>query len=336
MIFGAAPQFWWAKPRVLAFVLAPLAWVYGRVAANRMHGGVMARAPLPVVCVGNFTVGGSGKTPLAIAVAKAAKLEGLKPGFITRGHGGTVKASRMAGETDSALTIGDEALLLARIAPVAVGADRLAGAKLLAGAGCTIAIMDDGFQSRSIAIDHSIIAVDARRGTGNGFVMPSGPLRAALNVQMPFADQIVIVGEGEAGDAVVRTASRAGKPVARAALKPGNIGKIKGKSVMAFAGIADPEKFYATLRSMGAVIAKSRSFPDHHIFTQNELRSLLQDSGDLLLVTTEKDEVRISGESTVVLQMKSRLLTVPVQISLYDDAVMKRALSEAVRRFKAA
>ena len=336
MNFGAAPGFWWAKPRFMAWALAPLSWAYGKIAANRMRGGISACAPIPVICVGNFTVGGSGKTPLALAVAKAAKAQGFKPGFITRGHGGTVKQTRLSVETDVASIIGDEAMLLARAAPVAVGADRLVGAKLLAEAGCTIAIMDDGFQSRSIAIDHAIIAVDARRGIGNGYVMPSGPLRAALNVQMPFADQIVVVGDGEAGDAVVRAASRTGKPVARASLKPGNIGKLKGKNVMAFAGIADPEKFYATLRNMGAIVAITRNFPDHHTFTQNELRSLMDDSGDLLLVTTEKDEVRITGQSEIDLQLQSRLLTVPVQIIIQDDAVMKRALDEAVKRFKAA
>jgi tetraacyldisaccharide 4'-kinase len=333
-MFGTAPAFWWSKPGLQAWVLAPLSWAYGKVAGNRMRGGISARAPLPVICVGNFTVGGSGKTPLALAVAKAAKAEGFKPGFITRGHGGTVKQTRLAVDTDTAATIGDEAMLLARASSVAVGADRLAGANLLAEAGCTIAIMDDGFQSRSIAIDHAMIAVDARRGIGNSFVMPSGPLRAALNVQMPFADQIIIVGEGEAGDAVVRTAARAAKPVARATLKPGNIGRVKGKSVMAFAGIADPEKFYATLRSMGAIVSKTRSFPDHHAFTDNELRSLIDDSGDLLLVTTEKDEVRISDETSIGTQLKKRLLTVPVQIVMQDDAVMKRALDEAVKRFK--
>ena len=297
-----------------------------------MRRGIPARAPLPVICVGNFTVGGSGKTPLALAVAKAAKTAGFKPGFITRGHGGTVKQTRLADEKDTAATIGDEAMLLARAAPVAVGSDRLAGAKLLAKTGCTIAIMDDGFQSRSIAIDHAMIAVDARRGIGNGYVVPSGPLRAPLNMQLPLADQLVVVGDGDNGDNVVRVASRAGKPVARATLKPGNIGKVKGKKIFAFAGIADPEKFYATLRSIGATIVETRSFPDHHAFSKAELQSLLNDAGDLLLVTTEKDAVRISGFQP----LEEILITIPVQVQIHDDAVMKRAFDEATKRFKSA
>ena len=235
-----------------------------------MRDVVSARAPLPVICIGNFTVGGSGKTPLALALAKSAKANGFKPGFITRGHGGTVKQTRLANDGDTFATIGDEAILLARAAPVAVGADRLTGARLLADLGCTLAIMDDGFQSRKISVNYSIVAVDARRGIGNGYTMPSGPLRAPLHVQMPFADQIVVVGDGEGGDAVVRVASRAAKPVARAMLKPGNIGKVKGKTLFAFAGIADPEKFYATLKNMGAIISKTRSFPDHHAFSNAE------------------------------------------------------------------
>jgi tetraacyldisaccharide 4'-kinase len=295
-----------------------------------MQNSKPQRAPLPVICVGNFTVGGSGKTPLAIALAKAAKTQGFKPGFITRGHGGTVKQTRLANEQDTASTIGDEAILLTRVAPVAIGTDRLAGAKLLAEAGCTIAIMDDGFQSRSIIIDHAVVAVDARRGAGNGFVIPAGPLRAPLNRQMPFADQLVVVGEGEAGDEVVRMAARAAKPVSRASLNPRNIGKVKGQRIMAFAGIADPEKFYATLRSMGANIVQTRSFPDHHPFSDAELRSLKDDAGGLALVTTEKDAVRLPEA------FQAEVITIPVQIVFSDDAVMKRAFDDAVRRFKTA
>ena len=289
-----------------------------------------------MICVGNFTVGGSGKTPLAIALAKAAKSEGFKPGFISRGHGGTVKIARLAVETDTASTIGDEAMLLLRVAPVAVGADRFAAAKLLADAGCTLAIMDDGFQSQAIAIDFAIIAVDARRGAGNGFVIPAGPLRAPIAVQMPFADQIIAVGEGQAGDGLVRFAARAAKPIARATLSPRNIGKLKGKRVMAFAGIADPEKFYATLRGLGAVIVKTRNFPDHHAFSNTDLQSLTNDCDDLLLVTTEKDAVRIHGASEIHQNIQKILITVPVQIQLQDDALFKRAVDEAVKRFKAA
>ena len=334
-MFGSAPQFWWRKAGLQAVVLWPLSLVYGYAASARLKNANAPRAPLPVICVGNFTVGGSGKTPLALALAKAAKAYGFKPGFIIRGHGGTVKQARLAVDEDSAATIGDEAILLARAAPVAVGANRLAGAQLLAAAGCTIAIMDDGFQSRSITIDHAIIAVDAKRGVGNGLVLPAGPLRASLSAQMPLADQVIIVGEGQAGDAIVRLAARAAKPVARATLSPRNIGKVKGKRVMAFAGIADPDKFYATLKSIGATIVATRSFPDHHAFTPNELQSLMDDANDLLLVTTEKDAARIGGTSELNLQFLQRLITIPVQIVLQDDAFMKRALDQAVKRFKA-
>jgi tetraacyldisaccharide 4'-kinase len=328
-MFGTAPAFWWKKPGIRAWLLALPAWIYGRVASQRMFSTDAPRAPLPVICVGNFTIGGSGKTPLALALAKAAKTEGLKPGFITRGHGGTVRQTRLAHENDTAKTIGDEAMLLARAAPVAVGADRLAGAKLLAEAGCTLAIMDDGYQSRRIAIDHALIAVDARRGAGNGFVMPAGPLRAPLGLQLRHADQVVVVGDGGAGDSVVRAASRAAKPVARATFVPRNISKVKGRRVMAFAGIADPEKFYDTLRKLGAILVKTRSFPDHYPFTDADLQSLFNDCGDLLLVTTEKDAVRLAPA------LQAQIITIPVQVQLQDDVVMKRAFAEAVKRFKA-
>ncbi|MGL4405592.1 MAG: tetraacyldisaccharide 4'-kinase, partial [Notoacmeibacter sp.] len=168
------------------------------------------------------------------------------------------------------------------------------------------------------------------------FVLPSGPLRAPIHVQLPFADQIIVVGQGDAGDSVVRLASRAAKPVSRALLSPRNIGKVKGQNVMAFAGIADPAKFYTTLAEMGANIIKTRSYPDHHVFLDSEIKSLMDDAGDLLLITTEKDAVRFQGSSVFQQELRSRAAVIPVQIRLLDDTVMKRALDEALKRFKAA
>jgi tetraacyldisaccharide 4'-kinase len=174
-----APPFWWEPADWRAFLLSPFSGVYAAVAANRIKNAPREKMAVPVLCVGNFTVGGSGKTPVAIALAAKAKATGLRPGFLSRGYGGSFdKPQLVDAGRDSARHVGDEPLLLARHAPVAVARDRAAAARLLIDKGCDFLVMDDGFQSARIHFDYGLIVIDALRGTGNGHVIPGGPLRA--------------------------------------------------------------------------------------------------------------------------------------------------------------
>jgi tetraacyldisaccharide 4'-kinase len=251
----------------------------------------------PVLCIGNFTVGGTGKTPVAIALAKRARRMGLRPGFLSRGHGGSFAEPHVVDHLhDSARHVGDEPLLLAAHAPVAVTRNRAAGAQiLLEKSGCDFIIMDDGFQSAHIHIDFALLVIDARYGLGNGHVIPSGPLRARLYDQLLFTDAILKMGEGTAADALVRRAARSGKPIFHARTKPRGRKALAGKRLLAFAGIGHPEKFFATVEEAGGTVVLKRPFPDHHFYAEDELADLESAArkADLGLVTTAKDAVRL-------------------------------------------
>lgn len=290
-----APPFWWERPDWRARSLFPVSAIYGAVAGYRMRVAPRERSDVPVLCIGNFTVGGTGKTPAAIAFAKAARSLQLLPGFVSRGYGGNLFQPHVVDpHHDSAKRVGDEALLLAEHGPVAVSPNRAAGVKLLTEQGCDIIIMDDGFQSAKIHIDYALLVIDASRGLGNGHMIPGGPLRAPLIQQLRHADGILKMGSGEAADHVVRLAARANKPVFVAATRPFN-GRMDGRRFLAFAGIGNPGRFFQTVRDLGGEIVRTREFSDHHVFSEDDMDDLsaLAAKEGLELITTEKDAVRL-------------------------------------------
>lgn len=296
MAASEAPPFWWERPDWRAYALYPISAIYGAVARRRIASGKREKVALPVLCVGNFTVGGTGKTPVAIALAAQARKMGLKPGFLSRGHGGSFSQPHVVDPAhDSARHVGDEPLLLAEHGPVAVTPNRVAGAKLLIERGCDFAIMDDGFQSARIHLDYALLVVDARRGLGNGHVIPGGPMRAPLLAQLRLADALLKMGEGDAADRVVRMASRANKPVFEAFARPRHPEALAGRRFLAFAGIGHPEKFFDTVRAAGGEVVVSRPFPDHHAFVAEDFEDLarLAEKERLELITTAKDAVRL-------------------------------------------
>lgn len=296
MTISEAPPFWWKKPDWRAYVLAPFSALYGLVAARRMTNARRQEIDVPVLCIGNFTVGGTGKTPVAIAFAKQAKRMNLHPGFVSRGHGGSfVKPHLVDRHHDSAKHVGDEPLLLADHGLVAVTPNRVAGATLLLENGCDFLIMDDGFQSARIHMDYALIVVDGRYGLGNGHVIPGGPMRAPLVDQLRFTTAILKMGDESGGDAVVRLASRAGKPVFAGAVRPRNSERLAGKRFLAFAGIGHPDKFYDTVAKAGGEVVLTRSFADHHFFAPDEIQELAAtaEASDLRLITTAKDAARL-------------------------------------------
>ncbi|WP_406873974.1 tetraacyldisaccharide 4'-kinase [Aminobacter sp. P9b] len=291
-----APPFWWEKPDWRAYALYPVSSLYAFVAGRRMKSARREKMDAPVLCVGNFTVGGTGKTPIAIALARQAKRMQLVPGFLSRGHGGSFAEPHVVDTRhDSAKHVGDEPLLLAEHALVAVSANRAAGARLLIERGCNFLIMDDGFQSARIHIDYALIVVDARFGLGNGHVIPGGPMRARLIDQLRFADAILKMGEGERADSVVRQAARAGKPVFSATARPRGKKAFAGRRFLAFAGIGHPEKFFDTVGKAGGTVVLAHAFADHHFYLPDELDDLVAaaDAGELELLTTSKDAARL-------------------------------------------
>lgn len=275
----------------------------------------------PVLCIGNFTVGGTGKTPTAIAFAQAAERRGLKPGILSRGHGGSFAHPHLVDPVnDSAKFVGDEPLLLAAHAPVAVTPNRAAGARLLIEHSCNFLIMDDGFQSARIRIDYALAIVDSRHGIGNGHVIPAGPLRAPLLEQLQHADGLLRMGKGEGADDVVRRASRAGKPIYEASTQPLNTEAVAGRRYLAFAGIGHPERFFMTAISAGAHLSLTRSFGDHHVYSPEDLIELEATArkSDLRLLTTAKDAARLR-QSAASDAFLSRLNVLEIE-TVFEDA----------------
>lgn len=292
-----APPFWWERPDWRSLALSPLSLAYGAVAGRQLRKGRRQAVDAPVLCVGNFTVGGSGKTPVAIAMAEQAKAAGLKPGILSRGHGGSFTEPHVVDAAhDAARHVGDEPLLLAAHAPVAVSPNRVAGAALLIERhGCDFLIMDDGFQSARIHMDYALMVVDARYGLGNGHVIPGGPLRARVADQLLYADAILKMGEGTAADALVRRAARAGKPIFDARSRPRDAAAFAGRRFLAFAGIGHPDKFFDSVVQAGGDVVVRRAFPDHHVYARDELADLAEAArkAGLHLVTTAKDAARL-------------------------------------------
>jgi tetraacyldisaccharide 4'-kinase len=332
-----APPFWWQKPDWRARALLPVSALYGLVASRRMASAKREKLDLPVLCVGNFTVGGTGKTPVAIALARQARRMRLKPGILSRGHGGSFAHPHVVDPAhDSARHVGDEPLLLAEHAPVAVTPNRAAGAKLLKEQGCDFLIMDDGFQSARIHIDYALLVVDARYGLGNGHVIPGGPMRAPLVEQLRFADAVLKMGEGSAADEAVRKAARAGKPVFEAATRPKDGGRFAGRRVLAFAGIGHPDKFFDTVAKAGGVVALTRAFPDHHFYSDDELQELAATAraGQLQLVTTAKDAARLRNGAASHAEFLRQLDVLEIETAFDLEHAPTRIIDETLNAWR--
>jgi tetraacyldisaccharide 4'-kinase len=332
-----APPFWWEKPDWRCAVLWPISKIYGLAAARHMERAKPAAIDLPVMCIGNLTVGGGGKTPTAIAMAQAAIKMKLKPGIISRGYGGVTKGARLVdAQHDLAKHVGDEPLLISNYAPIVVSVDRLAGAQKLQQQGCNFIIMDDGFQSMRLKSDFNLVVIDARRGVGNGHVIPGGPLRAPIIPQLRHADAVLKTGVGDAADHIIRLAARAAKPIHIAKPVVAKGINLKNKRVFAFAGIADPDKFFDTLTACGAFISLARTWPDHHYFADDELRELYQtaEAGDLILVTTEKDAMRLTRGSAMARKLLEKTIACRIEMTFDQVDAPLRMIEQTLENFR--
>lgn len=319
-------------------MLAPLAGLYGAAAGRNLSRGERTAFDLPVLCIGNFTAGGGGKTPTALALGQAALAAGRRPGFVSRGHGRRARRAMIVDpDRHGVREVGDEPLLLAKVAPTAVAANRAAALTLLSSEhDIDFVIMDDGFQSQRLKIDFALIALDARRGIGNGRVIPAGPLRAPLTDQIAHADALLVIGEGEAASRPLRMMARAGRPIFSARLVPKSRQILIGERLLAFAGIADPEKFYASLAELGAEVAETRDFPDHHGFTDSELYDLTETAAreGLILTTTTKDAVRLATGSEAAREFAGNCAVLDVALEFSSPAQAERIIRETLAAFE--
>ncbi len=327
-----APSFWWRRPGLPAFLLLPLSALWGLVSGWRMDMPPSASVSVPVLCVGNFVAGGAGKTPTAIAICLAAAKSGLKPGFLSRGHGGSLTGPAQVDlAVHHAAEVGDEPLLLAEVAPTVISADRPAGAARLIALGCDFIILDDGFQNPKLAKDLNVVVVDAGRGLGNGMTLPSGPLRAPLTTQMGRADAVVVIGEGVGGDLAVRETARRGKPIYLARIVPAKKTGWKKKRCLAFAGIGDPAKFFRSLEEVGVDLVARHGFPDHHVYSEEEVEELLAEAEEkeLTLVTTTKDMARLHHGGSAAERLAGNCEVFEIRLEFDDPRTLGLLLEEA-------
>jgi tetraacyldisaccharide 4'-kinase len=315
--------------------LAPLARVYGGIAARRLTRVVGYQSRLPVICVGNFTAGGSGKTPFTAMLLPMLIARGERPVVLTRGYGGREAGPHMVElATDTARDVGDEPLLLARLAPVMVARDRAAGARAIEVLGqASVIVMDDGLQNGALHKDLTIAVVDGARGIGNGRVIPAGPLRMPLSVQGGLVDGIVFNGGAREGlGSQLAAVSSAPQIIAR--LEPaGDNAWLSGARVVAFAGIGHPARFFGLLEQMGAHVVERVAFGDHAAFSDRDGERLLAlaERHGARLVTTSKDHVRIGGSATLdALALSS--VTLPVTMVLEDPAALNAMLDRVLQR----
>jgi len=325
-----APAFWFNlpdRPGWQARLLAPAAALWRLGAAARRARAAPIRIDAPVLCVGNLTAGGAGKTPMVAALMERLAARGVAAHVVSRGHGGRTTGPHLVDPTeDRAADVGDEPLMLAGGGLVWVAHDRAAGARAAVEAGARFILLDDGFQNPGLHKDASIVVVDAGAGFGNERVIPAGPLREPVATGLARADLVALVGsEGARRACVARRASLA--DALPAELFPIATGlPLEGSAVVAFAGIGRPEKFFETLRELGARLAEVHPFPDHHLYGAAIVRRLITRAReiDAMLVTTEKDAVRLPPE------LRAEVMTVPVRLELADwapvDALLDRLL----------
>jgi tetraacyldisaccharide 4'-kinase len=313
------PPDFWSSRRVLSTLLLPAACVYAEATRRRLRRPGW-RAPVPVICVGNITVGGAGKTPTAIAIARLLRALGKAPHFLTRGYRGREAGPlRVDPAAHDFRAVGDEALLLARVAPTWVARDRAAGAKAAVAAGAGCIVMDDGFQNPALVKDLSLVVVDGGYGFGNRRVLPAGPLREPVDAGIARADAIVLIGE----DIVDARRHFAAKPVLEARIVPDAAGmQFSGKKVVAFCGIGRPDKFFETLKALGADLVEAMPFPDHHAFSANDIMLACEIASErgAVPVTTEKDYVRLPPEARRMVE------PVPIDIEWAEPAATEARL----------
>ena len=330
------PAFWYRPSSWISRLLMPLGALYGLVAGQRLQRQGFD-AGIPVLCVGNYHVGGAGKTPMVLALTKMLRDLGETPVVLSRGYGGRLRGPiKVDPERHAAADVGDEPLMLARTVPVVVARDRIGGVALARSQGASVLLMDDGFQNPAIAKDASLIVIDSDRGLGNGRVFPAGPLRAPLPPQLERTDALIVVGDGTAAKTVAAAIAARGRPVLSAHLRAddASLAPLRGKRVLAFAGIGDPIRFFRTLRANGIEVIRERAFADHHPFSKSEIETLITEAkrDALTLVTTEKDLARLRSGEGVPCWAKD---IVPFAVTLEFDgaAQLRKFVSEQL--FKA-
>ncbi len=309
------PSFWQKPSSLLSLLLSPLGWIYGGLVFLRLKVTRPTKVSVPVICIGNLTLGGTGKTPVVLSLAKLFQHRKIKVGILTRGYGGSLEGPVKVEKFHKAQDVGDEALLLAKSTPTWVARDRVKGAQMMVSAGIQLILMDDGFQNPGLFKDLSLVVVDGKQGFGNGQVFPAGPLREFLSTGVSRTDAFVLMGENS------EFLEKFEKSVFKATLVPSTSLPAQQK-YFAFAGIGFPEKFFESLKKAGVKVVGAASFGDHHPYRESEFKNLREQAQKLeaKLLTTEKDFVRLTPSQ------KKHVTPFPVDVKWESDKALESFL----------
>ncbi len=326
----AEPRFWQTRHHLLSLALSPLSLLYGGLEAARRKLTYAQHPGKPVICIGNLTAGGGGKTPTVRWLAEKMAAQGKQPAILSRGYGGSEKGPlKVDRQTHHATHVGDEPLMLAADWPVYIGADRMQSLRLAVQDGADVLIKDDGFQNPSLAHHFNLIVVDGASGLGNQRLLPSGPMRQPLSVALERLDALLVIGEARHHSlAFLMDAVEAfGKPIFHGRVQATGHGSGK---VHGFCGIARPQKFQASLVAQGYEIDGFTSFADHHDFTEAEAATLL--AHDKPLITTEKDMARLQGApaDSARARLAAEAAVLPIALEIADEAALLAAISRAI------
>jgi tetraacyldisaccharide 4'-kinase len=304
---------------VTRLLLTPLSLAYSWAGKRRIERATPADVGLPVICVGNLTLGGAGKTPVTAAVRGWLCARGVRAASLSRGYGGREEGPvKVEVGKQTAAEVGDEPVMLAALGEAWIAKDRVAGAKAMKAAGVQMVVMDDGHQNPTVKKALSIVVIDAAEPFGNGHVFPKGPLREPVARGLARADAIVLMGEGETPEEL----KNCSKPILRARLAP--LAKLAPGHYVAFAGIGRPERFFDGLHDMeGVELVEAVPYPDHHAFTVSDIDYLkkVASERDARLITTDKDHVRLPAE------MKPIVIRASVEARFEDEAALAALLS---------
>ena len=321
-----APKFWDKKTSKIAKILSPLGSIYAWTVAHRLAHHRPYQAKMPVICVGNLSVGGTGKTPVCLALAKLLKMHDQNPWFLNHGYRAAEQSVVVDIKSHSALDVGDEALLLAELAPTVVDSARARGAQLAEKRDAPLLIMDDGFQNPTLVKTFSFVVVDGTKGFGNERVLPAGPLREPVLKGLKRADAIILAGKDNWGVQKYLSDNQVNLPIltGQFVVEVEDLKKLQGKPVCAFAGIGNPQKFFDMLQMNGIQLVQTQSFPDHYFYTRFDIEDLKKKSAGAQLATTTKDWVKIPKE------MRSNLIQVKGRFEFDDPEQVWHLLKESL------
>lgn len=319
------PAFWSNPRSVRGRLLGPLGALYAGAGRVRRCWTTPVRLPVPVICVGNVVAGGSGKTPTALALHRLLADRAVAAHFLSRGYGGRLRGPvQVDPQRHGAADVGDEPLLLAATGPAWISADRAAGGQAATAAGAAAVILDDGLQNPTLHQDLPLMVVDAGALFGNGRVIPAGPLRERLAPALARAAAVIVIGDDPEVLALVLGGFR---PTLAARLRPDPAvaARLAGRRVVGFAGIGRPAKFFETLAGLGAAVCETRPFPDHHRYSDADLRAVLETAAarDAVAVTTAKDWVRLPPDPT----LRAAVTVLPVTLAWDDPAAVTTLLA---------